>query len=157
MLKRYLEAGMAFTEMTRARAEGIAGELVKAGELQRDQMQSSVDELIDRSRRNTQQLISLVRQEVTGQLSLLGLATKDDLDALERRLTDKFGKAGGSKTTAAKTTAAKTTAAKTVKAASKSSKSSTTASSGAGKGPAKKSPTKRAPAKKAPAKKSSGS
>jgi polyhydroxyalkanoate synthesis regulator phasin len=147
MLKRYLEAGMAFTEMTRARAEGIAGELVKAGELQRDQMQSSVDELIDRSRRNTQQLISLVRQEVTGQLSLLGLATKDDLDALEKRLTDKFGKAGGSKTAAAKT----------VKAASKSSKSSTTASSGAGKGPAKKSPTKRAPAKKAPAKKSSGS
>jgi polyhydroxyalkanoate synthesis regulator phasin len=147
MLKRYLEAGMAFTEMTRARAEGIAGELVKAGELQRDQMQSSVDELIDRSRRNTQQLISLVRQEVTGQLSLLGLATKDDLDALEKRLTDKFGKAGGSKTAAAKT----------VKAASKSSKSSTTASSGAGKGPAKKSLTKRAPAKKAPAKKSSGS
>src|SRR5216683_4721586 len=142
MLKRYLEAGMAFTEMTRARAEGIAGELVKAGELQRDQMQSSVDELIDRSRRNTQQLISLVRQEVTGQLSLLGLATKDDLDALEKRLTDKFGKAGGSKTAAGKTTAAKT-----VKAASKSSKSSTTASSGAGKGPAKK----------APAKKSSGS
>ncbi len=152
MLKRYLEAGIAFTEMTRARAEGVAGELVKAGELQRDQMQSSVDELIDRSRRNTQQLISLVRQEVTGQLSLLGLANKDDLDALEKRLTDKFGRAGGTKTTTASTGAAKS-----VKAASKSSKSSTTATSSAGKGPAKKSPAKRAPAKKAPAEKSSGS
>src|SRR5205807_455932 len=108
-------------------------------------MQSSVDELIDRSRRNTQQLISLVRQEVTGQLSLLGLATKDDLEALEKRLTDRFGKAGGTKSGAAKSVKA---------SSSKSSKSSTTASAGAGKGPAKKSPAKRAPAKKAPAKKS---
>jgi polyhydroxyalkanoate synthesis regulator phasin len=135
MLRRYLDAGIAFTEMTRARAEGIAGELVRAGELQRDQVQNSVDDLIDRSRRNTQSLISLVRKEVTSQLSLLGLATKDDLDALEKRLTQKFAP---KKTTAA------------------AQKSVPRATSGAGKAPAKKAPAKKAPGKKAPAKKSSG-
>jgi polyhydroxyalkanoate synthesis regulator phasin len=135
MLRRYLDAGIAFTEMTRARAEGIAGELVKAGELQRDQVQNSVDDLIDRSRRNTQSLISLVRKEVTSQLSLLGLATKDDLDALEKRLTQKFAP---KKTTAS------------------AQKSAPRATSGAGKAPAKKAPAKKAPGKKAPAKKSSG-
>jgi polyhydroxyalkanoate synthesis regulator phasin len=143
MLRRYLDAGIAFTEMTRARAEGIVGELVKAGELQRDQVQSSVDELIDRSRRNTQDLISLVRREVTGQLSLLGLATKEDLEALEKRLTRKFagaraGGSGGTKKTAAASSSARTT--------SQTNKAS-----------AKKASAKKAPAKKTPAKKSSGS
>ena len=36
MLKRYLDAGIAFTQMTRTRAEDIVKELVSAGEVQRE-------------------------------------------------------------------------------------------------------------------------
>ncbi|MEY2477519.1 MAG: hypothetical protein QOG87_2834, partial [Actinomycetota bacterium] len=41
MLRRYLDAGMAFTQLTRARAEAIVKDLVKAGELQREQTQDA--------------------------------------------------------------------------------------------------------------------
>jgi polyhydroxyalkanoate synthesis regulator phasin len=112
MLKRYLDAGIAFTQMTRARAEEIITELVKAGEIQRDQVQSQVDELIERSRRNTDQLVALVRQEVTNQFSQLPLATKDDLKSLERWLSDKLGGAVGRASSARSSTRSPSSAGK---------------------------------------------
>jgi polyhydroxyalkanoate synthesis regulator phasin len=90
-LKRYLETGMAVTQLTRARAESIVKDLVKAGEVRRDRTQEAVDELVDRSRRNTEALLAVVRKEITSQLSQLGLATKDDLARLERKLTARSG------------------------------------------------------------------
>ena len=89
MLKRYLDAGMAFTDLTRKRAEAIVKDLVKAGELQREQTQDRVEEILERSRKNTERLLDLVRKEISDQLSSLGLATRDDLARLEARLTGK--------------------------------------------------------------------
>ena len=99
-LRRYLDAGIAFTQMTRQRAEAIVKDLVNAGEMQRDQTQQFVDELVERSRKNTEMLLDTVRKEVADQLSSLGLATKADLAALERRL--KSGGAGPATKSAAK-------------------------------------------------------
>jgi polyhydroxyalkanoate synthesis regulator phasin len=132
VLKQYLDAGIAFTQMTRDRAEAIIKEFVKAGEVQRDQVQSQVDDLIDRSRRNSEQLLTLVRTEISSQLNQLSLATRDELRSLERRLSERLGRTP--KKAAAKKAAAKKAPAK--------------------KAAAKKAPAKKAPAKKAAAKKS---
>jgi polyhydroxyalkanoate synthesis regulator phasin len=86
MLRRYLDAGMAFTQLTRARAEGIVKDLVKAGEVQREQTQDRVEDLLERSRKNTDALRDLVRKEIREQLASVGLATKDDIARLERKL-----------------------------------------------------------------------
>src|SRR5207249_1342321 len=87
--KRALEAGMQFTEMRRSQARAVAKDLVAQGHLARDQMSATVDELIEMSRRRTDDLRKIVQHEVQRQLGLLGLATKADLAALERRLTKK--------------------------------------------------------------------
>ena len=87
MLRRYLDAGMAFTQLTRARAEAIVKDLVRAGELQREQTQDRVEDLLERSRKNTDQLRDLVRKEIREQLAAIGLATKDDIARLERKLS----------------------------------------------------------------------
>lgn len=86
-LRRYLDAGMAFTQLTRARAEAIVKDFVKAGEVQRDQAQDRVEELLERSRKNTDQLREAIRKEIREQLAALGLATKDDIARLERKLS----------------------------------------------------------------------
>ena len=96
---------MSFTAMTRAKAEAIVKELGRAGEIQREQVQAQVDELGQRSRHNSDQLRTLVRKEVGSQFSGLGLVTKRDLNALERRLTERFG--GVTKTAPAKKAAGK--------------------------------------------------
>jgi len=144
MLKRYLDAGIAFTQMTRSKAEEIVKDLVTAGEVQRDQMQTQVDELIDRSRRNTDQLLAMIRQEVAAQFAQLGLVTKDDLESLARRLGEMLGVVGRGRQSGAKD--------------SEPDASSPTAPTGATsenaaatKAPATKAPASKAPAKKAPA------
>lgn len=86
-LKRYLDAGMAFTQMTRDRAEAIVKELVKAGEVQREQAQERVEELVDRGRRSSDALLEVVRKEIAKQLAGMGLVTRADLAELEARLT----------------------------------------------------------------------
>ena len=86
LLKRYLDAGVAFTQMTRQRAEAIVRDLVKAGEMQSDQAQQAVQELVDRSRENTERLVEMMRNEMRDQISSLGLATRDDLARLEKRI-----------------------------------------------------------------------
>jgi polyhydroxyalkanoate synthesis regulator phasin len=112
LFKRYLDAGMAFTQMTRAKAEELVNQWVKAGEVQRDQAQARVDDIVDRSRKNSEQFFETVRKEVASQLAGLGLATKDDLAKLETRLSKAMrGNAPGTtKKAAPKKAAAKKTA-----------------------------------------------
>lgn len=122
-LKRLIEVGQEFTEMRRSQAKRIVSDLVKQGQIARDQASGAVEELLDASRRRTEDLRDLVRSEVQRQLRALGVATRDDLDRLERRM-----RAQTTKSPAAKAPAKK---------------------GAAKKAPARKPAAKRAPAKKA--------
>ena len=86
LLRRYLDAGMAFTALTQARAEAIIKDLVKAGEVQTEQAQKAVEDLVDRSRKNSERLVETIRREVRQQVSNLGLATQADIARLERKI-----------------------------------------------------------------------
>jgi polyhydroxyalkanoate synthesis regulator phasin len=109
-IRKYLEAGMAFTQTTRAKAEEVVSNLVRSGELQTEQTQQQVQELMERSRENTDRVVKAVRGEVMSQLSTLGLATKADLAKLERKV-DAMRKAPA-KPAAKKSAAKKSTAKK---------------------------------------------
>ena len=118
LLKRYLDAGLAFTQMTQQRAEAIARDLVKTGEVQREQAQSFVEDLVERSRRNTERMVENVRKEVRSQLASRRVATKADIARLERRIDRLAGsarksptkKSGAKRKSRAKKTAAKRSA-----------------------------------------------
>ena len=120
LIKRYLDAGMAFTQMTQARAEAIVKDLVKAGEVQAQKTEELVTQIVERSRKNTDRLLEVVRKEVRDQIAGLGLATKDDIARLEKKLSaapakkapakkKAATKAGTKKRAAAKKTAKKST------------------------------------------------
>jgi len=70
-LKKYLDAGMAFTQLTRKRAEQVVKDLVAAGDLQRSQAKSTIEDLIERTRSNADLLSEQVRKEVESQLARL--------------------------------------------------------------------------------------
>ena len=122
LIKRYLDAGMAFTQMTQSRAEAIVKDLVKAGEVQAQRTEELVTQIVERSRKNTDKLLEVVRKEVRDQIAGLGLATKDDIARLEQKLSAAPKKApakkAAKKKTASKSSATKRTATK--KAAKKS-------------------------------------
>lgn len=82
--RRYVEAGAALGQITRARAEEIVRDLVNAGEVQRGQTQNWIDDLVERSRRASEELLDLIRTEVSNQLGALGI----DPDDLARQVAD---------------------------------------------------------------------
>lgn len=96
--QQYLDAGKTWTDMTRAQAESVVKSLVEAGDLQQKRAKKAVDELLERSRKNAEDLRKLVRHELQSQISALGIATQEDLARLERKLS----KAGSSTKTAPK-------------------------------------------------------
>ena len=111
VLKRYLDAGIAFTTLNQARAEALVKDLVKAGEVQADQARDTVTDLLERSRKNSEKLLDAVRKEVRKQITSLGLASKSDLDRLEARIASLFGAApAAAKKAAARPAAKKATA-----------------------------------------------
>ena len=85
--QRVMEAGMQFTELRRSQARTIVSDLVSQGHVARDQMTAAVDEVVEMSRRRREDIRRIVQQEVRRQLGSLGLATKADLAAFERRMT----------------------------------------------------------------------
>ncbi len=153
--KRYLEAGAAFSQMTRSRAEELVQELVSGGELQRKEAQAKVEELIERSRKSSEALVGIVRSEVLAQLDALGIHGIEDVARQVAALLSRSGAdmtGGTARRSSGPATTAPAAKAPAAKAPAKRAPAKKAAAKTAAKAPAAKAPAKRAPAKKAAAK-----
>jgi polyhydroxyalkanoate synthesis regulator phasin len=117
--KQLIEAGMQFTELRRSQAKKIAADLLAQGQIARDQVASTVDELVDLSRRRREEVSTIVRHELQRQLGVLGVATKDDLARLERRIAALPAPAAAKRAPAKKAAAKKATGARKAVGATK--------------------------------------
>lgn len=97
----------AVEKLSPAKAQEIARSLVTGGG--REQVQKTAHELIEWSNRNRERVKELVQREVRSQLKGLGVATRDEVDALKKRVRELERATGPAKKTAAKKTAAKKT------------------------------------------------
>jgi polyhydroxyalkanoate synthesis regulator phasin len=73
-------------ELTRNRAEQVVRDMVKSGEVRREQASSLVKTALDFSRANRKEFIDAIRDEIKNQLARAGFATKRDFERLERRV-----------------------------------------------------------------------
>jgi polyhydroxyalkanoate synthesis regulator phasin len=151
-LKKVQGVGADFLETARAKAEEFLREMSRAGGDTQGRAQGALDDLVVGGKKSTEQFVAAVRKEVQQQLGALGLATKADLAALERRLSGRAGSASAAKAPTRTAGASKPAA----KAAGSSAKKGTAANKGAA---AKKGATakKAAPRKAAAAKKATRS
>jgi len=133
-LKRYLEAGLTLTKVTRSRAEELVRDLIEAGEVDRSRAREWVDDLMSTTHERSEAFISTVRREVRSQLSDVGVTNLDELARRVARILER-GQAAARKAT------------------KRPSRPKPVAKAPAKKAPAKKAPAKKAPAKKAPVKK----
>lgn len=103
-VRKFVEA--ALHNLTPAKAQQLARSIAK-GE-KREQVSKLAQDLLEWSQRNRERVVGLVRREVRDQLKTLGVATKDDLEALRKRVRA-LERAAKPKSTAAKRPAKKTT------------------------------------------------
>ena len=153
-LQRYLEAANGLTNLTKAKAEQIAQQLVRQGEFATDNVGDVVEELLERQRKNREVVTAMVKAETSRIVRAMGLATTSEVERLERQVDDlkrqlasaeadtvaarsSSGAAGKTTRKSAKkaaSTAAKKTAAKTArKSAKKTAKSAKKATKSAKK------------------------
>ncbi|MBI4936309.1 MAG: hypothetical protein HY828_20720 [Actinobacteria bacterium] len=139
LIKRLLDAGMQFTEMSQEQAEKIVKELVKGGQAKRKDSEKLVEDLVSRGRDAGESAVASLQAELSKQLGRFA-SRLDDLEGRVEEMAQKVGlvnkpaPAAPAKKAPAKKAPAKKAPAK--KAAAK-------------KAPAKKAPAKKAPAKKA--------
>ena len=107
-IRRLALFGSGIVELTRHRAEQMVKELVKAGDVRRQEASGTVRELLERSRENRKELSRFVRSELQNQIATLGLATKRDLERMERRVA-RLESGGKGPRTSTKTTSSKAT------------------------------------------------
>lgn len=73
-------------ELTRNRAEAIVRDLIKSGDLSGGQATQAVKDLMERSKQNRDEILNLIRSEIRNQTESLGLASRRDIERLERRV-----------------------------------------------------------------------
>jgi polyhydroxyalkanoate synthesis regulator phasin len=83
-VRKYVEAGR--EALTPRRAEDLARTLVREGQARREQVNRLAGDLLQWSRKNSERLRATIRQEVQRQIARSGVATKDDLEPLKRRI-----------------------------------------------------------------------
>jgi polyhydroxyalkanoate synthesis regulator phasin len=149
--KKYVEAAAVLGRVTRARAEEIARELVDNGEVQRGQAQQWVDDLVERSRRASDDLVKVVRSEVKRQLDSMRI----DPEHLAGQVADilRQSAAAGRKATGGATVAARSTVKRAAARRPTAKKAAVPTGTPTKRAAVKKAAVKRVPVKKAPAKK----
>jgi polyhydroxyalkanoate synthesis regulator phasin len=113
-IRRYVEAGR--EALTPKKAEELARSLVKQGQAGREQASRVARDLLQWSRKNSERLGAIIQREVKKQVANLGVATKDEVSALKRRVRELEKGSGGRRSTtrgSSKSTAKRSSAKRT--------------------------------------------
>ncbi len=102
LLKRMLDAGMHFTEMTQKQAEKLVKEFVKVGQARKKDSDEMVRQIVDRGRNLSEQVVATVQAELAKQMGKFA-GRLDDVEARVETLAARVGQAA--KTTAKKASA----------------------------------------------------
>jgi polyhydroxyalkanoate synthesis regulator phasin len=85
-VEKTMLAGIGVLSLTREKAKTVVDDLVKRGEVWRDEAQDWIDRLTARSEEERQALRKVVKDETEHVLSGLNLATSQDIEALGKRI-----------------------------------------------------------------------
>lgn len=90
LLKRMLDAGMQFTEMSQKQAEKLVKEFVKVGQVRRKDTDEMVRQMVDRGRGLSEQIVATVQAELSKQLGKLA-GRLDDVEARLEAIAARVG------------------------------------------------------------------
>jgi glycerol 3-phosphatase-2 len=105
-VREYMEA--AIGKLSPAKAQELAKSLTKKGQ-GRDQVSKAAKDLLAWSNKNKERLTSMVQTEVKSQLKTIGVASRDEVDALRKRVRE-LEREQGKKSTRKRSTAKRSTA-----------------------------------------------
>jgi polyhydroxyalkanoate synthesis regulator phasin len=85
-VRKYMEA--AVEKLTPARAQQMARSLLEGQSKGKEQVQKVAQDLMDWSNQTRDRMTDMVRREVARQLKTMGVASRDEVDALKARVRE---------------------------------------------------------------------
>jgi len=86
MLNKGLALGLGLAAVSKEQAQKVVDELVKKGELSRDESVELVEKLLQRGIETQQELDNLITKKARELVGKWDLATKEDIQRLEKRI-----------------------------------------------------------------------
>lgn len=86
MFKELLYAGIGLATLTKEKAEEIISELIKKGELSKDDGKDALNNLMSRMQEERDKLKQKVQEQVENAISSMNIVRKSDLEEIKRRL-----------------------------------------------------------------------
>jgi len=86
LVRKAMLMGIGVLSLTRETAEKLAADLAKKGEVTEEEGKRLADELIERGNKERAQIRATIEKHVQKLLAETGVATKSDLERLEKRL-----------------------------------------------------------------------
>ena len=90
LIKKAFYTGLGAAELTREKVEDLARELSDKGKVSDSEVKKFVDEMLDKSQERKEQLMKQFEKMIEDVMKKMNLATREDLDSLEKRLVEKI-------------------------------------------------------------------
>ncbi len=85
--KKALLLGLGTLAFSREKVEKLVDELIKKGELTMDEKTSFIDELVKEGEKQEERVVAKLKEVLKGLIDEFGIVRKDDLKAIEERLS----------------------------------------------------------------------
>jgi polyhydroxyalkanoate synthesis regulator phasin len=88
MLKQMLYAGIGLAAVTKEKAEEVIGELIKKGEMSKEEGKDVLNTLKDRIQEESERLKQKINEQVEHTITSMNLVRKSQLDEVLQRLNE---------------------------------------------------------------------
>jgi len=88
MLKQMLYAGIGLAAVTKEKAEEVIGELIKKGEMSKEEGKDVLNTLKDRIQEESEKLKQKINEQVEHTITSMNLVRKSQLDEVLQRLNE---------------------------------------------------------------------
>ena len=86
IIKKAMLLGLGVISLTKEKAEELVDDLIKRGEVTREERFKMVDKLLKEAEKQERELVGKISETVQKVITDLGLPTKKDLDEISKRL-----------------------------------------------------------------------
>ncbi len=87
-IKKAMLLGLGLISLTKEKAEEIVDDLIKRGEVSREEKFKMMDELLREAERKEEELTGKINETVQKTITQIGLVSKKDLEAISERLAE---------------------------------------------------------------------
>jgi len=87
-IKKAMLLGLGLISLTKEKAEEIVDDLIKRGEVSREERFKTVDKLLREAEKKEEELTGKINETVQKTITQIGLVSKKDLEAISKRLAE---------------------------------------------------------------------